>query len=231
MISVKNNQDTPVYRLEWKTFRKEWPIWLLMLGILILAIYIYPHLPEKVPTHWNLQGQVNQYSSRSFGAFFAPLLNISLYLLLLVTPLIDPKRNNYIRFAGAYTLFRWALVLFMSGLYVVTILVALGHPVNIGLLVKGAVAVLFILIGNMLGQLRFNYFVGIRTPWTLANEAVWRLTHRLGSRIWVAGGLVCLAAAFINAPWGSYIFFGALAVIVLVPVVYSYLVFARINQG
>ena len=100
----KLNQDT--YQVNWDMLKREWPIWTLLIGTLIAAIVIYPHLPDQVPIHWNIKGEVDNYGSRAFGAFMLPLTNIGLYLLMLFLPLIDPRRDNYARFAGAYRLMR-----------------------------------------------------------------------------------------------------------------------------
>ncbi|HHV63206.1 MAG TPA: DUF1648 domain-containing protein [Firmicutes bacterium] len=216
------------YGLKWETLRQDWPLWVWMAGLLVAGLFLYPILPERVPSHWNIRGEVDAYSSRAFGAFFAPLLNIGLYLLMLVLPLVDPRRENYARFAGAYRLLRWGIVLFGSGLYLVTILSALGYRVNVALGVKALVAILFILIGNFMGQLRHNYFVGIKTPWTLANEEVWRRTHRMAGPLWVVAGFLELALSPVQALWGSFLFFTLTAIMVVVPIVYSYLAFRRL---
>jgi len=181
-----------------------------------------------VPTHWNFQGQVDDYSSRAFGAFMIPLLNIGIYLMMLFMPLIDPRRDNYARFTGAYQYLRWGTVLFMSVLYGTTILSALGMQINIGMVVKGFVALLFILIGNFMGQMRPNYFVGIKTPWTLANEQVWEKTHRMSGKLWVGAGILELALAPVQALWGAYLFFGLVLAMAIIPIAYSYFIFRKL---
>lgn len=226
---VKEKMDNS-YRLEWKTVRRDWLLWVIMIGLLVTAILIYPHLPEQVPRHWNIHGNVDAYSSRYFGAFFAPLLNIGIYLLLLFTPVLDPKKNNYPLFAKGYTAIRWGVILLLSALYVANILFTLGYSINISFTVKGLVAGLFIIIGNYMGQFRHNYFVGIKTPWTLANEEVWQLTHRISGRIWVACGLLCLAISFINAVWSGVVYLLAVLLMIIIPIVYSYLVFNKIQK-
>lgn len=222
-MEKKNNHGA--YRLDWEMVKNDWPLWLVMAGMLLAAILVFPHLPGKVPGHWNIHGEVDAYYPKSFGAFFPPLLAVGLYILLLVMPLIDPRRENYSRFAGAYAFLRWALVLFFGVLWAATILFSLGYTVNIGLVVKALVAVLLVIIGSFMGQFRHNYFVGIKTPWTLASEEVWERTHRLGARIWVAGGLVCLVMSLFQAGWAAYVFFGSILLMVVVPIVYSYLIF------
>lgn len=219
-------EDRNGYGLNWATLGRDWPLWILMAGFLVVAFFVYPHLPDQVPSHWNIHGQVDAYSSRFFGAFFEPLLAPALYLLLILLPLADPRKENYVRFAGAYAFLRWALLIFMYGLYVVTLLASLGYTVNPGLFVKAGVAVLFIIIGNFMGQFRHNYFVGIKTPWTLADEEVWRRTHRLGGRIWVLCGLGCLALSPFSGVW-DYLYFALIVLMVLYPMVYSYVIFER----
>ncbi len=203
-------------------------MWVVMAGLLVTAFFLYPHLPDQVPSHWNLKGEIDSYTNRTLGAFLLPILTLSLYLIMMIFPLIDPRRDNYLRFKRAYQLMRWCLVLFLGGLYVLTMLFTFGYPVNIGLIVKGGVALLLTVIGNFMGQFRHNYFVGIKTPWTLANEDVWQKTHRFGGRVWVVGGLVCLAMSPFEAMWASYIFFASILVMTVVPIVYSYLLYRRI---
>lgn len=227
---MENRKKDP-YRLEWRTLRHDWPLWILMAGLLITAVWVYPHLPEKVPSHWNIHGEVDAYSSRFFGAFFAPLLTMGIYFLMLLVPYVDPKRDNYQRFTSAYTFLRWSLVAFFSVIYGATILVALDYPINVGLIVKAMVSILFLVIGNFMGQFRHNYFVGIRTPWTLANEEVWQRTHRFGSKIWVAGALVCLSMSLIDSAWGAVVFFTAVMVMTIIPIVYSYIIFVKLRNS
>ncbi|MGI5921084.1 MAG: SdpI family protein [Syntrophomonadaceae bacterium] len=224
-MEKSNNGDN--YRLDWGTLRREWPLWVLLLGLLVSGIIVYPHLPPQVPGHWNIHGEVDAYYSRQFGAFFVPLMTVGIYLLMLFIPMIDPRRENYVRFSGAYTFLRWALVLFFTVLYLATILIALGYTVDVALIIKAMVAVLLIVTGNYMGQFRHNYFVGIRTPWTLANEEVWQQTHRMGAKIWVAGGLVCLVMAPIKSVWAAYVFFTSIMIMTLVPIVYSYILFKK----
>lgn len=225
------NDNKNSYRLNWATLGRDWPLWILMAGFLVAAFFIYPQLPDKVPSHWNIHGQVDGYSSRFFGAFFEPLLAPFLYLLLVLTPLVDPRKDNYVRFAGAYAFLRWTLLLFMYSLYIVTLLVALGYAIDTSMFVKAGVALLLTIIGNFMGQFRHNYFVGIKTPWTLANEEVWRRTHRLGGRIWVLCGLGCLALSPVSAAWSAYLYFALILIMAVVPIVYSYGVYNRLTNA
>lgn len=227
---MREENKSEGYSLNWKALKPDWPLWVILAGLIIAGFLLYPMLPEQVPVHWNIRGEVDRYGSRFEGAFTAPLLALGIYALMLVAPLIDPRRENYARFAGAYRLLRWVFVLFMAGIYVVWMAAALGYRVDIGFAVKTALGLLFIAIGNVLGQVRFNYFVGVRTPWTLSDEGVWRRTHRLAAKVWVLGGLICLVLAPVRSPAGAYVFFACVAVMVLAPMIYSYAIFRRLRN-
>jgi len=156
-----SRKDLPQdYTISWESLKPDWPLW-LVLGVMLAAAFIfYPLLPERVPVHWNWKGEVDAYGTRLQVAFTAPLLALGIYLLMLVTPLIDPGRRNYPRFAGAYRLLRWGLVLFMAWIYGIWMAPALGHSVDILLAVKLSVSLLLLAIGDVMGQLRHNYFNG-----------------------------------------------------------------------
>lgn len=209
----------------------DWPLLLIILGSLAVGVMVYPQLPEMVASHWNFKGHVDGYSSRFWGAFGIPLMTAGIYALMLVLPLIDPRRENYKKFAGVYRLFKVVLVIFMTGVYLIVILNALGYRVPVDRAIMAGISLLFLVLGNFMGQIRHNYFVGIKTPWTLANEQVWQKTHRLGGRLWVAAGLVGLAASLLGGTAGGIIMAVALGVATVVPMVYSYIEFHRpINE-
>jgi len=174
---------------------------------------------------------VDAYGTRLQVAFTAPLLALGIYLLMLVTPLTDPGRRNYPRFAGAYRLLRWGLVLFMAWIYGIWMAAALGHSVDILLAVKLSVSLLLLAIGNVMGQLRHNYFMGIRTPWTLASEEVWRRTHRLAGRLWVLGSLICLLLSFFPGFWSAAAFIAVIVLMTLIPVVYSFMYYRSLESS
>lgn len=219
------NEDTTG---RWYSFiRTEWPLLFIIVGTLIAGWLIYPHLPEQVASHWNLRGEVDGYASRTWGAFGLPLMTAAIYLLMLLLPSIDPRKQNYQKFAGAYRLFRAVMVLFMTGLYVVVVASALGGQIPVGRVVITGMALLFIVIGNFMGQIRQNYFVGIKTPWTLANEVVWQKTHRLAARLWVGAGLIGLVAAFAGGTAGAGLLGISLVLAVVFPIVFSYLEYRR----
>lgn len=215
------------YRLDWPQVRRDWPIWLLLLGSFLAGVWAYPHLPERVPIHWDLQGRPNGWGSPFWAAFGVPLLNLAVYVLMLISPLIDPKRANYARFTGFYRGLRWLIVAFMTAVYGAALAAGLGYSVDIALIVPLAVGLLWVYIGNSLGRVRFNYFVGIRTPWTLADETVWQRTHRLGGRLFVVTGLLTVVALPFSRVASFWVLTGGSLATVIGTLVYSAALYLR----
>lgn len=210
--------------------REDWPLWLLLLASLVAGVILYPSLPDRIPMHWNLQGQIDRYGGRAEGVFGMLALNVGLYLLLLFAPLVDPGRKNYAKFASTYRFLRSLLVVFMTALWGIVMAAARGVAVDTAVVIPVMVSALFILFGNMMGRLRQNWFIGIRTPWSLANAEAWRLTHRAAGPAWVLGGLVSLAGAFFGrtvAAWAMGIGIGGAGIF---SVAYSYVAWRRTQQ-
>lgn len=227
-----SDQDNVGYRLSWGNVLRDWPLWALLAALFALAIWAYPRLPDPMPSHWNVQGQVDDYIDKPLGAFLFPTLITAIYLGMLLLPLVDPGRKNYAKFAGAYTWFRWVLVIFLSAVYLVTILYALGVPVDVGRFVQAGISLLVILLGNFLGQVRHNYFVGVRTPWTLADEEVWAKTHRLTGRLFVLAGVLGLATVYgVPRAVAAVVTIGGILAAALAGMVYSYRLFAAKRRG
>lgn len=208
--------------------KNEWYILLLILAVFAFGLYVSPDLPDRIPSHWNVKGEVDGWSSRAFGVWFLPLLNLSLYPLMILLPLIDPKKRNYILFNRAYRVIRIILHLFFALIYLATLLYSLGYHINIGLMVKFSVGLIFAGLGNYMAKIKHNYFVGIKTPWTLASEEVWKKTHRFAAPLWVSAGILGMILSFINTVWASYMFFVIILAIIFIPMVYSYLIFHRL---
>lgn len=182
-------------------------------GMGILAL---PFLPAQVPSHWNIAGEVDGYSSPLTAALLTPALILALAVILPHLPKIDPRRENYAQFQGTYALTINAIALFLTALHLLTLAFALGAGFDLARLVFLGLGLLIAVIGNELGRVQPNYFMGIRTPWTLADDEVWRRTHRLGGRLLaVAGALTALAALLlplpVAAPLGLAFILGAAA--------------------
>ncbi len=207
------------------TLKKDWLILILIIFGFALGAYFYPSLPDTVPTHWNSSGEVDGYGSKLFGAFGLPAISLGLYVMFLVIPYIDPKRQNYAGFKSTYQFMKYLIIMFFVGIEVMTLLIASGVIVNKPIFTQIMVSLLFILIGNVMGRFKHNYFVGIRTPWTLANEEVWRKTHRLAAPLWVFGGIINILLVFMGINFNFVIIVGIIAI---VPIVYSYIAYQQV---
>jgi len=156
-------------------------------------------------------------------------MNTIMYGLFIFMPAIDPKKENYKLFESTYIYFRYLFHIFFLGIHGLIIAAALGYNVDTGRLVTLAVSLLLMLMGNVMGRLKHNYFVGIKTPWTLADEEVWRKTHRLGAILWTAGGLMGVIMSLLRQSMG-WVFIAVIAVMTFIPIVYSYLIFSKLKK-
>ncbi len=191
---------------------------------------IYARLPERIPTHWNLAGEVDGWSSRG-TAWLLPGLALGMWALLTVLPRLDPRGQNYTRFRDTYWLVVNLTLLFLGVLHVATLGYALGWPVQVDRVVNAMVGLLFVAIGNVLPRVRPNWFLGIRTPWTLESDRVWRETHRFGGRVFVAGGVVLLLLALWPGGAAEWLLLPLLLGTALTPAAYSYLAWRREHAG
>lgn len=209
-----------------KTISRFFP-WLILVLTIALTAWFYPSLPARLVTHWNAAGQPNGYMAKASGVVVLPLLMAVLTLLLSVLPRISPKGFEMHSFTNAYYLMTSAtigLLALVQGLILAT---GAGFAVDIKRWVPAAIGGLFIVIGNLLSKTSKNFFVGIRTPWTLANDEVWFRTHRFGAKVFVLVGLLLIVAAALHASIMLVIVGAVLAG--LIPSVYSYLQYRRLS--
>lgn len=207
-------------RWSWRT---ELPQWALIAGMFLLAAVSWSWAPERIPVHWNVAGQVDRYGGKVEGLLMPPVLALGIYLLLLLMPRIDPGRKNYALFSSAYGTIRVSVLALLAGLYGLTHLLLRGHAVDVATVAPLAIGVLLVVIGNLMGKIRPNWFVGIRTPWTLSSKEAWVKTHRLGGWLFVAAGLGLMLTSILRAPWAAAACVGLLLIFVVVTYVYSYL--------
>lgn len=209
------------------------PVRTLLLSVFFLLIlaavflWLYPHMPTRVPTHWNAQGQIDGYMS-PIGAVATPMIIIVVVALLTVLlPAVSPRHYEIKPFVAAYSMVMLAVQAFVliSGLGV--LLNAAGHRVRMPLISMLIVGVLLMVMGNYMGKLRKNFFIGIRSPWTLASDAVWERTHRMAGWIFVLAGVVVVVAALAGVPlkWLMIAIVGAL----FIPWIYSLWIYRRVE--
>ena len=194
---------------------------------LIVVAVLYPSLPEQIPTHWNAQGQVDGYMKKEVGAIVMPAMAVFTYVIMKLIPVISPKGFRTDKFSDVMGVLQVTLVGFMSIIAILVLLEARGLNVRINEMITAGVGLLFVIIGNYLGKVRKNFFIGIRTPWTLASDEVWNRTHRIGGRLFMLSGVIIWIGAFSGVPliWTVGVAVGLL----LIPVVYSYFLYRRIE--
>lgn len=202
-------------------------ILLFILIPILLMVFYYDRLPDQLAVHFGTNGKANGYQGKSTFLLTSVLFLIGIPLLLKIFRYIDPKKKNFDQFESIYDLFRLIFTVFISVIYVTIIYFNLGYAVNIQLIVLIGIGLLFMFLGKFMPRIRFNYTMGIRTPWTLASEIVWERTHRLAGPIWFIGGLVMMILAFLPGSLAFIFMFIVVGVITLVPILYSFIIFKK----
>jgi len=203
---------------------------LIILGIILLsfviAIYLYPQMPEKVASHWNARGQVDSYISKFWGLFLMPLILAGLFPLFLLIPKIDPLKENIKKFRKYYDGFILVMVLFFFYIYLLTVLWNLDARFNMTQLLIPAIGLLFYYAGILMENAKRNWFIGIRTPWTLSSDRVWDKTHKIGGKLFKVAGLIALVGFFFLK---HAIFFMIVPVILfsVYTIIYSYIEYQK----
>jgi uncharacterized membrane protein len=206
---------------------KEIITWIIVLVPFVYLGLVWNELPERVPVHFNVKGEADGWAGKTalIGIIF--FTTVALNLLLLIIPAIDPKRK--LAYMGSkYHQLRFIHVIFMAALSMFIIYNAINQDtfqLNILFILLGG---LFVALGNYFQAIKPNYFIGIRTPWTLESETVWRKTHRLGGIIWIASGLMMIVLAlFPDSGIRQALFLTTVAIMVVVPVTYSFIEFKK----
>lgn len=207
--------------------KKELPlIGIVLLPFLYLA-YVWNQLPAKVPLHYNIKGEIDRYGDKSELILIPILTSVLIYIIFIAVPYIDPKKQIQ-KMGRKYDTLKWVTTTFMSVLAMFIIYISKNNSETNPSYILLLCGVLFIILGNYFKTIKSNYFIGIRTPWTLENELVWKETHKLGGKIWFAGGLLVIVSSLVFKEKINFIIFMAITTImVLVPVVYSYLLFKK----
>jgi uncharacterized membrane protein len=184
-------------------------------------------LPDPMITHWDLRGTADGWGDRTWGLLFLPAVGLALALVFHFVPRIDPKRANFSQHADAWWFLANAMIIILALLHLGVVGANLGWPLGVPEMMGICLGALLIVLGNYLTRIRQNWFLGIRTPWTLSSEKSWRETHRLGGRLFVVGGMLVMGSSLVLghlSPWAIGVGVGLPAVILLV---YSYVVWSR----
>jgi uncharacterized membrane protein len=209
-------------------------ITLIIVTIIILAAFItgalvYNQMPERVASHWNSQGQVDGYSNPFTASFLFPGMMAALTLLFLAIPILDPLKANIQKFRPAYNLVIVSTTAYLAYLYGMTLYHSLVHPINILMGIIPSFSLLEMVLGYVIGKAHPNWFVGIRTPWTLSNPVVWAKTHRLGSKLMYGSAGIALLGLLVPEVAIFFLLVPMMAMS-LITIVYSYWIYQKETQ-
>lgn len=191
-----------------------------------LGIFLYPTMPESMASHWNILGEADGFMEKTWGVFLMPVLSLFLLALFIVIPRLDPMKENIFKFRDYFDKFIFVMMAFLLYLYSLTLIWNMGYRFDMIQLLAPGFGIIFYYMGILTENAKMNWFIGIRTPWTMSSQKVWEKTHRIGGKMFKISG----ALAFLGIIFRNYMLF-----LVLVPVIsasiylviYSYLEFRK----
>lgn len=189
---------------------------------ILAGVCLWNRLPQQVPNHWNMSGEVDGWSSRGFAVFGMPLIMLAVQWITVLATMADPKKQNHSE--KILQLIFWIIPVLNLLISVATYTSAMGGSVRMEVLSTVFIGALFVVLGNYLPKCKQNYTVGIKIPWTLSSEENWNRTHRLAGWVWVAGGVGIMIAGFLGIFW---LLIGVMLVMTLVPCIYSYVLYSK----
>jgi uncharacterized membrane protein len=204
--------------------KRESIIWVALIVPVAYLLIMWNKIPDRVPMHFNLHGQADGYGPKYLNA----ILTMGIYILMLILPRIDPRRKNYAIFEDTYFKLRFILVLEFGLIGLLITINSIYHNIKIGMVVPLFAFMMLTVFGNYMGNIRQNYFIGIKVPWTLNNEENWNKTHRMAGRLWVVGGLAGIVCILVFNSF-EYVLLGVITIIIIVPIFYSYLLHVKMN--
>jgi uncharacterized membrane protein len=201
---------------------------LLIAAAAVAGLLLWNQLPEQMASHWNVNDQVDGYTSKVLGVFLLPLVTLGLFLLFLLIPNIDPLKVNIAQFRDMFNLFIVLMVAFMLYIHALTLRWNLGYTdFGMSRAMLPAMGLLFFFIGYMLRKAKRNYFIGIRTPWTLSSDTVWDETHRVGSVLFMVSGVFAFIGSLFGGMTAFWFLFIPIIGSTLITLVYSYVLYHR----
>ena len=209
-----------------KLRRVEIMSFVLVLVTFLAAYLVYPQMPERIATHWGLNNEVNGHMGKFWGVFLLPIIMLVCYLIFIIIPHLDPKKENIRKFEKYYDLFILTFIFFFAYLYSLFIFWNLGYHFILIQFMAPALALLFYVVGVMIVHAEPNWTIGIRTPWTLSNEDVWYKTHKLGGKLFQAVAVISLLGILLPQ-YAIYFIFIPVIAVALFSVLYSYLEYRK----
>lgn len=201
---------------------------IMIIGATIAGLLLWNRLPEQMASHWNINDQVDSYMPKFWGVCMVPLITLGMFVLFLVIPSIDPLKANIAQFREAFNLFIVLMVAFMLYIYGLTLAWSLGYTgFRMSSSMLPAIGLLFIFIGFMLRQAKRNFFIGIRTPWTLSSDRVWNKTHQIGSTLFMVAGALAVIGSFFGGMTAFWMLMIPIFGSTIFLVIYSYVLYKQ----
>ena len=202
---------------------------LLLTSMFLGSILLYSSLPAKMPMHWNIYGQVDNYMKKDIAVALLPLLTTGMFILFKTIPNLDPKKNKYKLFKKEWEIIQTTLISFFTYIHFAIFLVSIRPEISFAPLIFFGLGILFFIIGKYLSKVKQNYFVGIKIPWTLSSSENWEKTHRFGGKCFMVLGIIIFLEAFLS--WNaSLIIFGSIFISTVLPIIYSYILFSSSHR-
>jgi len=198
---------------------------ILLAGVTAYSVVTASSLPAQVPTHWGISGKPDAWGSPAFALWFGPCMAAFMLVLTIFLPRLSPKQFEVDRFEETYGLMMFIIGLMMASIHFLILAATAGKAIDMTKGMMGVIGIFFAIMGNFMGKVKRNFYMGVRTPWTLASERVWDATHRRAATLWFFGGLVVAASAMAGAPFVAT--FTGLMAIALWPVYDSYRLYKR----
>lgn len=203
-------------------------ITILVILSFVTAFYLYPKMPDKMASHWNTAGEVDSYMSKFWGSFLLPIVLLVMVLLFTFLPKIDPLKKNVEKFRPYFDGFILVMTLFLVYIYAITIAWNMNYRFDMTLMIMPAMAILFYYSGVLIEKAKRNWFIGIRTPWTLSSDVVWKKTHKLGAKMFKIAAVIMLSGVFV--PDYGFFFLIPVLIAALYPIFYSYFEYKKLKK-
>ncbi len=201
-------------------------ILVIILLSFVIGIYLYPQMPETMASHWNSRGEVDGYMPRFWGVFLMPIVSFVILLMFLLIPNIDPLKKNIQKFRKYFDWFILLLMIFLFYIHGLSLYWNLGNVFNMTVMILPALGILFYYIGILTENAKQNWFIGIRTPWTLSNKKVWDKTHKIGGKLFKIAGVIALLGLLLP-DYSMWLILAPILALVIYVILYSYLEYQK----
>ena len=193
---------------------------------ILAGVFLWDKLPEQIPTHWNANGEVDDWSSKAFAVFGLPCIMLVFQWLCVLGTSADPKKANHSE--KIIQLVLWIIPVISVAVHAMVYMTALGAEVRVEVIMPILIGLVLTIIGNYLPKCKQSYTIGIKIPWTLNSEENWNYTHRLAGKLWVIGGFLIIFTGFLKQYW---IFAAITAIMVIVPIICSYRFYVKHDKN